>query len=153
MGRARNPFRGLIDHMSEMARMREYAEGGGQAHEDQRRTHATAWVPTTDIFAKGDDLVIRCELAGVRQDDIDISLVNGVLSVSGERRSELDDEEPDFFTRERYFGHFRRTIALPDAVDASRLDASFEDGLLEVTVKGGANLPEPQRIRIRSQVA
>src|SRR3712207_4453662 len=93
MGRARNPFRGLIDHMSEMARMREYAEGGGQAHEDQRRTHATAWVPTTDIFAKGDDLVIRCELAGVRQDDIDISLVNGVLSVSGERRSELDRSE------------------------------------------------------------
>src|SRR3712207_8000800 len=70
MGRAQNPFRGILDHMSEMARMREYAEGGGQ--EDQRRTHATAWVPTTDIFAKGDDLVIRCELAGVRQDDIDI---------------------------------------------------------------------------------
>ena len=152
MGRTRNPFRGLIDHMSEMARMREYAEGGGQAQEDQRRTHATAWVPTTDIFAKGDDLVIRCELAGVRQDDIDISLVNGVLSVSGERKSELDDEEPEFFTRERYFGHFRRTIALPDAVDASKLDASFEDGLLEINVKGGANLPEPQRVRIRSQV-
>jgi len=152
MGRARNPFRGLIDHMSEMARMREYAEGGGQAQEDQRRTHATAWVPTTDIFAKGDDLVIRCELAGVRQDDIDISLVNGVLSVSGERRSELDDEELEFFTRERYFGHFRRTIALPDAVDPSRLEAGFEDGLLEITVKGGANLPEPQRVRIRSQV-
>ena len=65
MGTTRNPFRGLMDHMSEMARMREYAEGGGQ--EDQRRTHATAWVPTADIFAKGDDLVIRCELAGVEQ--------------------------------------------------------------------------------------
>ena len=87
MGRTRNPFRGLMDHMSEMARMREYAEGGGQ--EDQRRTHATAWIPTTDIFARGDDLVIRCELPGVSRDDIDISLVNGVLSVSGERRSEL----------------------------------------------------------------
>ena len=62
MGRARNPFRGVMDTMSEMARMREYAErGGGQ--EDQRRTHATAWVPTTDIFAVGDDLVVRCELA------------------------------------------------------------------------------------------
>jgi HSP20 family protein len=152
MGRARNPFRGLIDHMSEMARMREYAEGGGQAQEDQRRTHATAWVPTTDIFAKGDDLVIRCELAGVRRDDIDISLVNGVLSISGERRSELDDVQIVFYTRERYFGRFRRTIALPDGVDASKLDAAFEDGLLEVSIEGGANLPEPQRVRIRSQV-
>ena len=52
MGRTRNPFRGLMDHMSEMARMREYAEGGGGA-EDQRRTHATAWVPTTDISRRG----------------------------------------------------------------------------------------------------
>jgi hypothetical protein len=92
MGRARNPFRGLIDHMSEMTRMREYAEGGGQAQEDQRRTHATAWVPTTDIFARRNDLVIRCELAGVYQDDIDITVANGVLSVSGERRSELEGE-------------------------------------------------------------
>ena len=152
MGKTRNPFRGLIDHMSEMARMREYAEGGGQSQEDQRRTHATAWVPTTDIFAKGDDLVIRCELAGVRREDIDVSLVNGVLSVSGERRSGLDDKELVFYTRERYFGNFRRTIALPDAVDAGKLDAAFEDGLLEVSIEGGANLPEPQRIRIRSQV-
>lgn len=152
MGRARNPFRGLIDHMSEMTRMREYAEGGGQAQEDQRRTHATAWVPTTDIFAKGNDLVIRCELAGVHQNDIDISLANGVLSVSGERRSELDDEELEFYTRERSYGYFRRTIALPDGVDGGKMDAEFVDGLLEITIEGGANPPEPQRVRIRSQV-
>ncbi|CAN5770273.1 Hsp20/alpha crystallin family protein [soil metagenome] len=152
MGRARNPFRGLIDHMSEMTRMREYAEGGGQAQEDQRRTHATAWVPTTDIFAKGNELVIRCELAGVYQNDIDISLANGVLSVSGERRSELEGEALEFYTRERTFGHFRRTINLPDVVDGSKMDAGFVDGLLEITIEGGANLPEPRRVRIRSQV-
>ncbi len=152
MGRMRNPFRGLIDHMSEMTRMREYAEGGGQAQEDQRRTHATAWVPTTDIFAKGDDLVIRCELAGVRRDDVEVTIANGVLSVSGERRSELDDEEPVFYTRERSFGRFRRTIALPDGVDGGKMEAGFEDGLLEINIKDGANLPEPRRVRIRSQV-
>ncbi len=151
MGRARNPFRGLVDHMSEMARMREYAEGGGQAQEDQRRTHATAWVPTTDIFAKGDDLVVRCELAGVYQDDIDISLTNGVLSISGERRSELDGEEPTFYTRERSYGNFRRTINLPDGADEGKLDASFVDGLLEISIAGGANLPEPRRVQIRGQ--
>lgn len=152
MGRMRNPFRGLIDHMSEMTRMREYAEGGGQTQEDQRRTHATAWVPTTDIFARGNDLVIRCELAGVYQNDIDISLANGVLSVSGERRSELDGEELAFYTRERSFGHFRRTINLPEGVDGGKMDAAFVDGLLEITIEGAANLPEPRRVRIRSQV-
>src|ERR687894_2821518 len=99
MGRARNPFRGVMDTMSEMARMREYAEGGG-AQEEGRRTHATAWVPTTDIFAQGDDLVIRCELAGVDRDDIDIELIGDTLTITGERRSELS-EEVRFYTRER----------------------------------------------------
>jgi HSP20 family protein len=115
MGRARNPFRGLIDHMSEMSRMREYVESGEQAHEDQRRTHATAWVPTTDIFASGDDLVIRCELAGVSRDDIEITLSDGVLSLSEERRSGLNEENLTYYTRERSFGHFRRRSACPAA--------------------------------------
>jgi HSP20 family protein len=137
--------------MSEMTRMRDYAEGGGPGAEDQRRTHATAWVPTTDIFARGDDLIIRCELSGVHQDDIDISLSNGVLTISGERRSGLNEEELTYYTRERYFGHFRRSISLPDGVEGRKLSADFEDGLLEISIEGGANLPEPQHIPIRSR--
>jgi HSP20 family protein len=148
MSRARNPFRGLMDHMSEMNRMREYVESGGQVHEDRRRTHATAWIPTTDTFARGDDLVIRCELAGVERDDIDITLSNSVLTISGERRSGLNEEELTYYTRERSFGHFRRSINLPDGIDRSRVNATFEEGLLEINIQGGADLPEPQRIQI-----
>ncbi len=150
MGRARrNPFRGFVDTMSEMARMREYFETG---REEQRRTHATAWVPTTDIFARGSDLVIRCELAGVRREDIDITLSGGVLTISGERRSELDEEEIHFYTRERSFGHFRRRMKLPEGINASDISADFQDGMLQVTVRGGATeVPEPERIEIRGE--
>jgi HSP20 family protein len=149
MGRARNPFRGLMDHMSEMNRMREYIESGGQVHEPQERTHATAWIPTTDIFARGSDLVIRCELAGVERDDIDITLSGGVLTISGERRSELDEEEINFYTRERSFGHFRRNMDLPEGIDRSDISADFQDGMLQVSVHGGATaVPEPQPIGI-----
>jgi HSP20 family protein len=148
MSRALNPFRGLMDHMSEMSRMREYIVSGGQAHEDQERTHATAWIPTTDIFARGDDLVIRCELAGVERDDIDITLSGGVLTISGERRSGLNEEELTYYTRERSFGYFRRSISLPDGIDGSKVNATFEEGLLEINIQGGAALPEPQRIQI-----
>lgn len=148
MGRARNPFSGLLDTMSEMARMREYAEGGGQ--EDQRRTHATAWVPTTDIFARGDDLVVRCELAGVAQDDVEISLSGGVLTIHGERKGE--PETTEYYARERYYGHFRRSMSLPEGVTGEDVSASFEDGLLEVIVKGGVEYQEPERIRISSRV-
>ena len=145
MGRARNPFRGLMDTMSEMARMREYAEGGGG--EEGRRTHATAWVPTTDIFAVGDDLVIRCELAGVERDDVEISLSGGALTIDGERKGE--PEASEYYARERYYGHFRRRMKLPEGIDASKISASFENGLLEVTVRGGVDRSEPERIEIR----
>ena len=152
MGRARNPFRGLMDHMSEMSRMREQIESGGQAHEDQERTHATAWIPTTDIFARGDELVIRCEFAGVEREDIDITLSNGVLTISGERRSGLKEEDLTFYTRERSFRHFRRSISLPGGIDGSRMNATFEEGLLEISIQGGADLPGPQPIEIRNKL-
>ena len=146
MGKARNPFRGIVDTMSEMARMREYAEGGG-GQEEGRRTHATAWVPTTDIFARGEDLLIRCELPGVRREDVEISLLGGALIIDGERKGEPETSE--YYARERYYGHFRRRIKLPEDIDRSRISASFEDGLLEVTVKGGVDRHEPERIEIQ----
>jgi HSP20 family protein len=148
--RRRNPVGGLLDHMSEMTRMREYAEGGAQ--EDQQRTHATAWVPTTDIFAMGNDLVIRCELAGVEREDIDIEFSGGVLNISGERRSELDEEEIHFYTRERSFGHFRRSMNLPEGIDEDDISASFRDGMLQITVREGATAAEPRRIQIRDEL-
>ena len=135
--------------MSEMSRMREYAEGGAQ--EAQRRTHATAWVPTTDIFAEGNDLVIRCELAGVEREDIDIELIGDTLTISGERRSELS-KEVHFYTRERSFGHFRRSMNLPEGIDDDDVSASFVDGMLQVTVRGAAAAaPEPRRIVIEDE--
>jgi HSP20 family protein len=144
MGRTRNPFRGLMDHMSEMSRMREYAEGGGT--EDHRRTHATAWVPTADIFARDGDLVIRCELAGVAREDVEVSLSGGVLTIDGERRGEPEDAS--YYSRERNYGRFRRSMNLPEGIRGDRISADFENGLLEVTVTGGADQDEPEQISI-----
>ena len=153
MGRARrNPFRGLIDHISEMNRLEErWLAGRETGREEQRRTHITAWVPATDIFAKGKDLVIRMELAGVRQQDIDVALSGGVLTISGERSFELDEEEISYYVRERFFGTFRRSMNLPEGVDESKISASFEDGMLEIIIEGGAVTVEPRHIKIDSK--
>jgi HSP20 family protein len=134
-----------MDTMSEMARMREYAEGGG-AQEEGRRTHTNAWVPTTDIFAQGDDLILRCELAGVGRDDVDISLSSGALVIDGERKGE--PEATEYYARERYYGHFRRRIKLPEGIDGSMIEANFEDGMLEVVIRGGVDHSGPERIEI-----
>jgi HSP20 family protein len=94
--------------------------------------------------------VIRCELAGVERDDVEVSLAGGVLTIDGERKGEPEDVS--YYARERYYGRFRRTMNLPEGIDGDRVSADFENGLLEVTVKGGADHPEPQRIQIGSNV-
>lgn len=147
-----NPFQGFTDMISEMARMRELGRRGyDPGQEEQERTHATAWVPVADIFTRDRDLVIRLELPGVRREDIDITLSGGVLVVSGERRSDIDEEEATFYTRERFYGAFRRSMNLPEGVSEDRINAAFEDGMLEIIIQGAlATAPpaEPRRIRI-----
>jgi len=144
----RRPFRELFDHFAEMQRMREYARHPGDAG-DEPRSHETAWVPTTDIFAHDVDLVIRCELAGVEPDDVEISLSRGVLLIWGERDPRPDQlGDVSYYVRERRFGAFRRSVTLPERVTKDRLRASLENGLLEVIVAGGAADDAYERIEI-----
>ena len=144
MSERRDPFRGFADSISEWNRMREYGMYGPEPRqEERRRTHATAWIPTADVFARGDDLVLRYELAGVREEDIEITLTGGVLTVSGERKSDLNEEQVHFYTRERSYGHFRRSMNLPEGVDGSKINASFNDGMLELIITAEPSTPSP----------
>ena len=151
----RNPFHGIVDAISEWNRMRELGSGriGSETgQETQRRTHATAWVPSIDMFAKGEDLVIRVSLSGVYTEDVEITFSNGVLTVSGERKSELDEKaETDFYVRERYYGAFRRSWTLPAGIGEDDISADFENGLLEITIRGGVAAAKPRRIEIGSR--
>lgn len=148
MGRNRNPFRGFIDTISETNRMQQHWMTGEGTQEDQRRTHATAWVPSTDIFARQGDLIIRCELAGVTEEDIDVSVTGGMLMISGERKNDTRDEDVGYYVRERSYGNFRRSMTLPEGVDEDQISATYENGMLEVTIKDGANAAAPRRIKI-----
>lgn len=145
----RNPFRGFLDQINEANRARQsWMTGPETSGEPQERTHASAWVPITDVFAREGDLVIRCELAGVRREDMEISYSDGVLTISGDREGGPAEEEIEYYTRERYYGIFRRSMTLPAGVDEEDVSAHFENGMLEITVRGGAVAPEPRGIEI-----
>jgi HSP20 family protein len=147
----RNPFDGVTDFFSELGRMRSLGvRGGGDLGvEASERTHASAWVPTTDILAHGDDLIIRVELAGVDPEDVDLRYTHGVLTVSGTRKSGDDeDDEVEFYVRERFYGEFRRLITLPDGTEPSQIDAEFDDGLVEITVRSAVTRDESTKISL-----
>lgn len=143
-----SPFRGFMDVQGEFDRlfdemMRNLPRRGGS----QRAVKAT-WAPAIDVLTRDGDVVIRAELPGVKQEDVDITLSQGLLTISGKSGEEHEEERGGYYVRERRQGSFRRSISLPEGTDESKIQARFEDGVLEVTVTGAAVVEEPKRIQI-----
>jgi HSP20 family protein len=107
------------------------------------------WVPPVDIFEKEDCLVLKAELPGMKEKDIDINVENGVLSLKGERRREAEVKNENYHRTERYYGTFVRTFALPTMVDVARIRATYKDGVLEVVLPK-AETAKPKRIEIKT---
>lgn len=147
----RNPFRGFTDLISETNRTSENWMTGANAGYDVPQTaQATAWAPITDIFTRGEDMVVRCDLAGVLREEVDITLSNGILTISGERKVPEDEQSATFYVNERNYGFFRRSMSLPEGLGENDIAAVFEDGVLEVVLTGGSRLPSPRSIQINS---
>ncbi len=146
-----SPFsgrRGFWDPLSEMNRMFDDTFGGLMRQPRRRLEGVTEWAPSIDVVTKDGDLVIRAELPGVKQEDVDITLQDNVLTIAGERKAEEEEERGGYYIRERRYGSFSRSLTLPEGVDESKIHARYEDGVLEVTVEGGAAVREPRRIQI-----
>jgi HSP20 family protein len=90
--------------------------------------------PSLDVYEDKDSFVVKAELPGMKKEDIDVSLHDGTLSISGERKSEEKLENTEVFRSERFFGRFQRTVALPAAVDPAQIKAQYKDGVLTVTL-------------------
>ena len=93
---------------------------------------SAVWAPQTDLVETDENFQLRLDVPGMSKEDIDISLQNGTLTVSGERTSERTDEGEDYVRVERAFGTFHRTFTLPDAVDHDNIEATYEDGVLSI---------------------
>jgi HSP20 family protein len=106
----------------------------------------TGWSPALDLYESGDHLVAVVELPGMRKEDIDISLHDGTLTISGERKRESNNDETAQRT-ERYVGTFRRSIALPTRVDAGKVGATYKNGILKVTLPK-AEEAKPKQIQV-----
>ena len=113
-------------------------------------TAGTRWVPAVDIIEEQDAFLLRADVPGVDNADIDVSMDNGVLSVSGERRAEERKEDTGTQRIERATGRFLRRFTLPDTADAEGITAKTRNGILEVTIP---KLPEIQARRICVEAA
>ena len=90
--------------------------------------------PPTDVWEDEDSLFVSVELPGMKKDDIELSLHEGCLSISGERRTERRQEDAEVHRSERFVGRFQRTLSLPAPVAADKITAQYKDGVLTVTL-------------------
>lgn len=100
----------------------------------RRLPSETGWAPAIEVFEKEDKFVVRAELPGMKEEDIDVSVVGNTLTIKGERKAESEVKEEDYYCCERSYGSFYRAITLPTNVDTEKIEASYGDGILEVNL-------------------
>jgi HSP20 family protein len=105
------------------------------------------WVPPMDLVEAEDHFVLKADLPGLREGDVNIEVQDGTLTISGERKAEHEQRERGWYRIERSFGSFNRSLTLPDGVDPDGIAASFTDGVLEVRIPKPAER-KPRRISI-----
>jgi HSP20 family protein len=108
----------------------------------------SGWTPPLDIYQTKDHVLVRLELPGMKKEDFDISLHNGTLSISGERKAEQVGEGSEPHRSERFFGRFHRSVTLPTTVDPKQVSATYKDGILEVRL-GKAEEAKPKQIEVK----
>jgi HSP20 family protein len=108
------------------------------------------WEPNIDVYEDKDNITVRAELPGMKQEDIEVSLQGDTLIISGERKQEEEHKEGQTYRAERFFGRFQRSLTLPQPVDASKIQASYKDGVLTITLPKSEEAKR-KRIDVKTQ--
>ncbi|HEV2928124.1 MAG TPA: Hsp20/alpha crystallin family protein [Propionibacteriaceae bacterium] len=145
-----DPFQDLRSAQDEMAQMSPMLAHalGFHAQQGSGRAETTAWAPALDISERKDAYLVTVELPGVDADDLDITMEDGLLTIQGERHFANDSSEQQFHRVERRYGAFRRSITLPAHVMADGIQASADNGVLQILVPKMEEAT-PKRIQVR----
>jgi HSP20 family protein len=107
------------------------------------------WMPPFDVSETEGEIIVKAEIPGMRVEDIDITLTDGLLTIKGERKMEKENKQENYHRIERHFGTFSRSLNLGQKVKADGIDAGYKDGVLTVTLPK-AEEDRPKRIEVKS---
>jgi len=138
-----SPFDRLATLREEMNRLLD----GNMAAFSRDSGLFSGWNPALDVYQDKDSVYVTVEVPGMKKEEIDISLHEGMLTISGERKQESEVKEGDTFRSERFFGRFHRTVTLPTMVDGSRVKATYKEGVLTVELPK-AEEAKPKQIQV-----
>jgi HSP20 family protein len=114
---------------------------------DSETVTAASFVPAVDVYEDDEKVVLKLEIPGVREEDVDIRVENQTLSVRGERKFDSEEKQENFHRIERHYGSFFRSFSLPTTVDTDAVAATYNAGILRLELKKKASA-QPKQIRI-----
>ena len=120
--------------------------------EDRNAAVQQRWMPAMDLVEADDHFLLKADLPGLSEEDVAIEVRDNALTISGERKAEHERRERGWYRVERSFGRFSRSLSLPEGVDPDSISASFDRGVLSVTIPKPEQR-KPRRIQIDSQAA
>ena len=126
------PFRDLVSTQDRFNQL--FNDTFARAFGDQQEVSPRAWIPPVDIFETGDSLVLKAELPGINPDDVEIRVEDNTLYLKGERKFEKEVKEENLHRVERSYGTFTRSFALPNTINADKVKAEYENGVLTLTM-------------------
>jgi len=109
----------------------------------------SGWMPAIDLAEDQDNLYLKAELPGMKKEDIEISIHEGVLTLSGERKQDPKHADAEVYRSERFLGRFQRTLSLPTLINADKVKATYKDGLLHVVLPK-AEESKPKHIEVKT---
>jgi HSP20 family protein len=108
---------------------------------------ARRWIPAMDLVETGEDFVLKADLPGMTESDVTIEIEKNVLTIAGERKTELEEKHEGYYRLERSTGAFSRSLTLPEGIDADAVGAAFDNGVLEVRIPKPVQV-QPRRVQI-----
>jgi HSP20 family protein len=110
------------------------------------------WTPQVEMFERAGELVVRADLPGLTKDDINVQLGDGGITIEGERRGQKEEKREGFYHSERHYGKFYRRLPLPEGINAEEANATFRDGVLEITMEAPKSKDtKPRRLTIQDE--
>jgi len=143
-----SPRREVWDPFVSLAEIHNEINRAFGASLSQKNGFEAVFSPAVDVAVEKDNVVVKADLPGLSKDDVTVTLQDNYLTITGEKKHETEQQEANYFLSERVYGSFTRTIELPVAVDARKIEARFKDGVLHVTLPKTEDA-KPKQIEVK----
>ena len=144
-----NPFRELDEVQNRLSTF--FGGFPTRLFGNDRTLKMTDWSPQVDIIEDEKEYLIKADLPEMKKDDVKVTMENGVLCISGERKTEKEEKNKKFHRIERSFGSFERDFTVPEDADTSKIAAEFKDGVLKVHLPKTPAAAKPKPIEVKVQ--